>query len=110
MEVGNEQVRFGRVGQDEDEPAPGAAGIERAGVVPGAEQAEDPATVITVEEAIGFVYTPDERRGANIQDLPLDEPLEVRACGQLLIPMLIWRVVEIELVSNPLGDGEEEGF
>src|SRR5215470_9981227 len=59
IQVGDEQVSLGRVCDGERQPLPRPFRIERAFVMPGAEQPEHLAPEITGKETIYFIQAPD---------------------------------------------------
>src|SRR5215475_1399082 len=61
IQVGDEQMRFGRIGDGERQPLPRPFRIERPFVMPGAKQPEDLAPEVTGEETVYFIQTPDNR-------------------------------------------------
>src|SRR5215831_2617213 len=67
IQVGDEQVRFGRVGDGKCQPLPRPVRIERAFVMPGAEQPEHLAPEITGEETVYFIQAPNYWRSDLLQ-------------------------------------------
>src|SRR5262245_6940575 len=59
IQVGNEQMRLGGVGDGERQPPPRPFRIERSLVMPGSEQSEDLAPEFTGEETVYFIQAPD---------------------------------------------------
>src|SRR5207249_9385309 len=58
IQVGNEQMCLRRIGDGERQARPGAGGIERTAVMPGAEQAEDFAAEVAGKEAVYLIESP----------------------------------------------------
>src|SRR5215471_7320037 len=59
IQVGDEQMRFGGVGDGECQPPPRPFRIESPFVMPGSKQPEDLAPEITGEETVYFIQAPD---------------------------------------------------
>src|SRR5215468_1627249 len=79
IQVGDEQMRFGRVGDGERQPLPRSFRIERPLVMPGAEQPKDFAPKITGEETIYFIQSQDNRRRGLLQHYAPQISFEVDA-------------------------------
>src|SRR5215468_7692366 len=89
IQVGDEQMRLGRVGDGERQPPPRPFRIERPLVMPGPEQTEDLAPEITGEETIHFIQAPDDRGRGLLQHSAPQISLEVDPRTEVGVPDLI---------------------
>src|SRR5207302_362333 len=80
---GDEEVRFGGVGNRQRQPRPGAAGIQRPLVVPGAEEREHLPSERRSEQTVGRVQRPDDVAAHGAQRLAPQEALEVHVPAAL---------------------------
>src|SRR5262249_53660385 len=99
-QVGDEQMRFGRVCDGEGQPLPRSFRIQRPFVMPGTEQPEDLAPEITGEETIYFIQSPDDRRRGFLQHYPPQISFNVYARAEVGVPDLVRINIQVELVGE----------
>ena len=101
VDVGDEQVGLGRVGDRQRQPSPGATGLHRPRIVPGAEKGEDLTAEGAGEQAVHLVEGPDQGRGDPLEDLAPQERLEVGIRGAVRVPGLRRGDVDLQVVGDP---------
>src|SRR5579871_5714214 len=76
VQVLDEQVGFGRIGQYYGELSPLAGEVIGTLVVPGAKHGEYVSSVIAFEEPVRLIDDPDQRAGHGRQHIPAQKPLK----------------------------------
>src|SRR5881275_220017 len=101
-------MRLGRIGHRQREFRPGARGIERPLVVPGAKQTEDLAGEGACEQTVYLVETPDEGGVQLAENFAAEIAPEVRIRTAALIPNVGGRNGDVHLVGQGFSDSQQE--
>ena len=104
----DEELRLGGRGEDDVQLLPAAA--ERVGpqAVPAAQHGEEIVGEIRAEDRVRLVDRQHAWRVQRLQDLPLDVAGAVLRVGEPVVPELVDRVGELELLGDRRGESPEE--